>query len=207
MKLPVLKVKALPSFYKHCSTVYTIHIDIHDISLVKEYDKSFVDAYFSRIKEQVYQAAEANFVINLASQVSSDKETFVIFKDAIPAKVLHEFINAIIAEFDSYCDQRAEITYHFMKVTLFDENQSVKIFKTGKLGDDLLTSKVWETEVCSFHKKSRPRGKYLSSIKEFQAYYDCLKKVPGKPQTKKLQEISSDKMEEVLDEGTYQYYI
>ena len=40
MKLPVLKVNALPNLYKHCSTVYVLHIDLPPQS-----DDSFMQSY------------------------------------------------------------------------------------------------------------------------------------------------------------------
>lgn len=88
MKLPVLKVNALPNLYKHCSTVYVLHIDLPPQS-----DDSFMQSYWEYIRAQMYQIIESNFVTAQATRVYAEHEECIVFKSNIEQKQLAEFWN------------------------------------------------------------------------------------------------------------------
>lgn len=211
MKLPLLKVKHIPSFYKHCSTIYFIHINLTDITLAKELDQDFVDAYFAHVKDQMNQAVEGNFIMNMGSRVLSNDEVFIIFKDAISPKTLHTYMNVLLAEFDEYCEHKAEGSYEFMKGMLCLGDEPMKVLKSGKAGEIAQTSLEWEKYHFSYNKKSHSQGKHLTTIKEFIPRYERLKNVD----TKRNEPVKQDKLpknevivepKETVEEA-YQYYI
>ncbi|MEG2507602.1 MAG: hypothetical protein RR986_08495 [Longicatena sp.] len=206
MKLPTLNVRTLPSFYKHCCSVFAIHIDLKDIELSQTYDKAFVDAYLSYSSEQLYQAITGNFILNMGSKVVSHNETFVICKDGLDKKQLEGFVNAIFAELNMYTDAKVDCSYRVIKCMLFLENQPVKLWKSSFMGEELLNSSEYNKNIHAFKKNSKPRGKYLLTLEEFSKHYHANKQVITKKEPpKKIEPVITKDI--VENEEAYTYYI
>lgn len=170
MKLPVITVQSLPNLFKHCSNVDLVHIDMKLDNT--PLDQTFIEDYLRYIREQIYQAIEANFVTSQASRITSHKETFVIFKSNVEKTILHGFVEAMLAELDMYLEGSVTLSYQFMSAMLFLEGSSIPMFRSAKLGDDIMQSPLYEKYTIVYDHKKKPRGKQLISPEEYRPLYE-----------------------------------
>lgn len=190
MKLPVLHVTSLPNMYKHCSSVMLLHIDmkVNDIGE----DLEFMNSYLHMVREQIYGSVESFFITSLATRITSHGETFVIFKSNIERNILSGFIEALFAELDCYCDQQVALSYQYMEAMLFLDGSPVKMFRSGKLGDDVFDSSQYQKQTIVYRHNKKPRGKQLPDKKEYRIQYDKLVKAKKKEDVKEMKQMVSE---------------
>lgn len=169
MKLPIVSTPSLPALYKHCSNVIILHIDIMEHRMND--DSAFIAAYIDHVRTQMYASIESNFVACQASRISSCGDTFIVFKSNITKKILVEFVLALFAELDIYCNQQLMMSYRYMDAMLVQENVIVKFYKTNSMGDAIKDSREFQNATVIYQHDKKPRGKQLASIDEFRSLY------------------------------------
>lgn len=197
MKLPVLKVNALPNLYKHCSTVYVLHIDLPPQS-----DDSFMQSYWEYIRAQMYQIIESNFVTAQATRVYAEHEECIVFKSNIEQKQLAEFLEYLMAEVDEYLDSIPEQAYRFVKAMIFEKGAQVKLFSANKVGDDLFDSMAYDHSVYTYRHQRKSRSKQLCSPQEYRPIYERQMK-----KRKEVKTVVKEKQSEPQENGYIEYYI
>lgn len=167
MKYPLLKVKDIPTFYKHCGKVFVFHMEFKNKGFLDNGNQASKKAYLNSLQERVYELIESFHTVNLASRVISNKEMFVIFKTSLPEEQLLSFAKNLMTEISIYTDKGIQISYRIMSALIFEEHRPVKMTAMNKAGDDIKTSKEWEEQVHIFNEEKAPKGKYLKSYEEY----------------------------------------
>ena len=213
MKYPLLKIKYIPTFYKHCGKVIVFHMDFKNKGFLDTGNKTSKTAYLKSIQEHVYELIESFHTVNLATRVSSNNEQFVIFKTSLPEEQLLAFAKNLMAELSIYTNNEIEISYHILTVLLFEEDHPVKMTAMNKVGDDILASKEWEEQIHIYQNNAVPKGKYLKSYEEYVALHPIKEEQKEKTSVSNtgsnvnLSQSPKQNIDDTSDEEGFMYYI
>ena len=190
MKLPVLRVHALPNLYKHCSNVRILHIDMAYEGQAENI--AFIESYLQVVREQIYRIVASFFITSQATCITSQKDTYVIFKTNTDKKILLGILEALFAEVDQYCEH-VTIQYQYMDAMLFVDGTPVKILRSSKLGEDFKQSVQYAKCTTTYDHKKKPRGKQLPTLEEYRTQYEKITQHPSKtPKNERTQPSSME---------------
>lgn len=202
MKYPVLRTRFLPNLYKHCKKVQVLHVSYEDMGFLQLDDERGI--WLQDTREKLYEQIEGNFTTCQATRVfSTEKETFVVFKDNLTRKLLVEFLENLLAEISFYCEDQVQFSYQLLTAVLFQEGCEPRMTMANKLGKDIEESEEFK-KAAMLHKPGRPpRGKYFKSWKDYEKQLSERKKsraavMPAQVQKETPQEFN---------DCDYMYYI
>lgn len=167
MKYPLLTVPYIPHLYKHCSTVYMFHMEFKNIGFIDDGSASHKESYLKNVQQKAYTIIEDYYIVNMATSVSSNDQTFVIFKETLPKKQFISFIENLMAEISIYTTHGIEIHYRVLPVMLFERDRAVKIFAMRKAGDELMNCIEWKNNKQIYIVNKHPKGKYFLTYEEY----------------------------------------
>lgn len=175
MKYPILRIKKATSLFKHGSKAMAFHFGYNSA----ESDDLSWNRYRTYLIDEVAKALEGQFVINQATIIKSNNETFVVFKENVDLKILESFVKGLMHNLDECLEGKEKFHYALLKVMILEDGKNVSIFNANKVGEDVLKSEQYvkakvNEDPSKYSSKVNyliPYDLYLKNHKEEQTMY------------------------------------
>lgn len=173
MQYPIIKVKKLPSHYKHCMIVKIAYFNFEYIdTFFSSGNEVMKKEYLNQLHNEIFKVIDAQFISAQGEKIQSNGKDFIIFKSNFDIKMFERLVCNLSKEIDEYLDGEVALSYAVIDAMLYLDGREPTLLGSMKMGNDLFESSEYQK---AFKKvdisKVRGHAKYLTSFDEFEVSY------------------------------------